>query len=959
VQISLFGGVQATTDGGAPIDVGPAKSQAVLAALALSVGSAVPVAHLVEQVWGEDPPRKPEKTLQWYVAQLRKALGPEAIERVGAAYRLAVPAEAVDIVRFLRHLDVGDVDAALQEWTGTPLAGLDVPGLSPIVDGLVERWLDATERSLELRVEADPGPAAGTLIELTARHPFREGLWALLMTALHRSGRQAEALAAFRTARRLLIDELGVEPGARLREVEALVLSGGAADSQAVSSLGSAASMAVESSGLPTPLTPLIGREAALAAVADALTRSRLVTIVGPGGIGKTRLSLAAARVAVHGAATESPAARKADAAARDVPAVFVDLAQVTASSQVARSVADALDIREQEGRTLTGTIVQALQAGPALLVIDNCEHVVDGAAALVEAITERCAQVRIIATSREPLAVGGEHSMTLGSLATTAAAQLFSQRAAAAGIDVSGDRDDVLELCRRLDGVPLAIELAAARTPALTPEELLARLDDSLRLLTGGRRTSGGRHRTLRAAIRWSFDLLSEPEQALLQRLSVFAGPFPLRAAEGIAAHMRSDVEEKPLHVDELLGRLVERSMVLVDSAPAPGLSVPGRWFRLLETVRQFVRDELVAEGAAEGVAARHAGWYRDEVAEVGALLSGPAEADGVARLAQLWPNLRAAVGWACTTGDRELALGLVRPVVTEIALRGRQEIGDWVERVAALATDDEDAVAWGLLWASQRYVQSGDPASYERLAAHLGEPDHPLARYALAYAEGRADQLAACAPGAVATAATQSGAFVADLLELSTAGILLGAGRFADVDATVEALAERQRAAGRPTLLHWSLSALAYSASLQGDLARADRLYDEAADAEVPAGTLSANKPIQARGAFRRGQRQRGLRILRDAIDEVLVTGNLVAAGVVAVEFVNMMAALGRFDDAARLAAYLESSNAFAARAATSLLSEAARSRAVAAAKHQQSPPANDRQALEAMRAVLDALA
>jgi DNA-binding SARP family transcriptional activator len=213
VQINLFGGVRATTDGGAPIDVGPAKSQAVLAALALSVGSAVPVAHLIEQVWGEHPPRTAEKTLQWYVAQLRKALGADAIERVGGAYRLAVPSEAVDIFRFRHHLDAGDVDAALQEWTGAPLAGLDVPGLSPIVDGLVERWLDATERSLERRVAVDPGAAAGALTELTARHPFREGLWALLMTGLYRSGRQAEALAAFRTARRLLIEELGVAPG--------------------------------------------------------------------------------------------------------------------------------------------------------------------------------------------------------------------------------------------------------------------------------------------------------------------------------------------------------------------------------------------------------------------------------------------------------------------------------------------------------------------------------------------------------------------------------------------------------------------------------------------------------------------------------------------------------------------------------------------------------------------------
>lgn len=235
MRISLFGGVRVTTDGGEPLDVGPARSQAVLAALALSAGSAVPVPLLVEQVWGGQPPRTAEKTLQWYVAQLRKSLGADTIERVGAAYRLAVPADAVDVGRFLRHLDAGNVDAALREWSGAPLASLDVVGMASAVDGLVERWLDATERSLTQRIDADPGGAVGRLTELTAQHPFREGLWALLMTALYRSGRQAEALAAFRNARRLLIEELGVEPGVRLREIEALLLSGGDAKLRAPS----------------------------------------------------------------------------------------------------------------------------------------------------------------------------------------------------------------------------------------------------------------------------------------------------------------------------------------------------------------------------------------------------------------------------------------------------------------------------------------------------------------------------------------------------------------------------------------------------------------------------------------------------------------------------------------------------------------------------------------------------
>ena len=221
VQIHLLGGVQAATDDGAPIDVGPAKCQAVLAALAFAPGSAVPVSRLVELVWGQEPPRTAEKTLQSYVTRLRKGLGPQSIERIGAAYRLAVDPGSVDVARFQRHLATGDVDAALGEWGGTPLAGLDAPGLAGTVAGLVEQWLDAVETDLEQLVDRDPGPVVATLTELTTQFPFREALWALLMTALYRGGRQADALGAYRRAREHLVEELGVEPGPRLRELEA------------------------------------------------------------------------------------------------------------------------------------------------------------------------------------------------------------------------------------------------------------------------------------------------------------------------------------------------------------------------------------------------------------------------------------------------------------------------------------------------------------------------------------------------------------------------------------------------------------------------------------------------------------------------------------------------------------------------------------------------------------------
>ena len=224
VRIGLFGGVSAVTDGGVPLDIGPAKCQTVLAVLALSAGSVVPVSRLVELVWGDAPPRTAEKTLQSYVVRLRAGLGADAIVRTGAAYRLAVPADAVDVARFRRQLDSGAFEAALVEWTGTPLAGLDAPGLTPIVGGLVEQWLGAVETDLARRVETDAPGVIGPLTELTADYPFREGLWSLLMTALYRVGRQADALAAFQHARGVLVDQLGVEPGPRLKDLESRVL---------------------------------------------------------------------------------------------------------------------------------------------------------------------------------------------------------------------------------------------------------------------------------------------------------------------------------------------------------------------------------------------------------------------------------------------------------------------------------------------------------------------------------------------------------------------------------------------------------------------------------------------------------------------------------------------------------------------------------------------------------------
>ena len=949
MRIRLFGGVTAATDSGEPLDVGSTRTQAVLAALALSPGSAVPVPRLVELVWGDAPPRTAEKTLQWHIAQLRRGLGLEAIVRTGAAYRLDVASDAVDVVRFQRHLRAGDIEAALVEWAGTPLAGIDAPGLTATVDGLVEQWLSAIEVDLERRIEYDAQAAIGPLTELSGRHPFREGLWALLMTALYRVGRQADALAAFRSARQVLVEQLGVEPGPRLRELESLILDhdkslrGG---EQRQAPVGEVQHQPLWTEGTGQAILPerpgrLVGREADIDAIEHAMGRSPVVTLIGPGGIGKTRLALAAAAKAAPDGG---------------LLAWLIELAEITAPDDVPRAVADALGVAQRSGGTLTQSIVTYLRRRPALLVVDNCEHVIERVAELVQAIADGCPPVRILATSRERLGIDGEQVMVVGPLDLAAGVQLFHARALAAdqGFDVHADRDDVEEICRRLDGIPLAIELAAARTRAFRPPDLVARLADGLQA-TGTRRTGAPRHRTLRATIQWSYDLLTSPEQMLYERLSVFNGPFDVAAAQAVSL----DSTLTGHQIDDALESLVERSMLNV----AFGRS--GGRFRMLDTMRQFADECLRSRGQAGIVAERHARWCLSQVTDIGHLLRGHGESEGVARLGELWPNLRAGVGWACAAGDAELADALVRPITTELTLRAQQEIGDWAEDILAIApAGNADLRAFWLLWVAERSVQSGDTAGYERVVRRHGEPDRALSRYASAYASGDGAALWDCLPQAVAELHGSGEDYLAAALGMTSAGQLLGIGRFAEVDASVSALADRYRAQGPPTLLHWALQTLAYSASFQGRHSQAELYFDEAASIDLPEGALSANKIVEARSTFRRGRRSAAFKILRAYIDEQFDTDNMAVASVVCVEFINMMAAIDRRAEAAHMLSYLAAANEFGALASRTLVAEAASKIAdlpghSADLSRAPTPRIDDRQALTYMRDVLDHLA
>ena len=1059
MQISLLGGISVATDDEDPVDVGPAKCQAVLAALALSAGSVVPVSRLVGLVWGETAPRTAEKNLQSYITRLRKGLGPDSILRSGAAYRLDVDADSVDVLRFQRHLDAGNVEAALAEWTGAPLAGLDAGGLAATVQGLVEQWLGAVEIDLERLVETDASAAIGSLTELTASYPFREGLWALLITALYRVGRQAEALAAYRRAREHLVEQLGVEPGPRLRELETQVLdhdeqlsvrapslgglsgiptgtvtfgfsdvegsarlwaahrqlaataiarheelvrsaaaehdgyifaTGGDSFGVAFNRAGDAVGWATALQGsigserwpdgveirvriglhtgeaeergdnyfgpavniasritaaghggqslvsgvtaalldgrdlrdlgtfrldgvdadqrihqlgdgdhptlrtedsrrgnLPRRFGRLIGRDDILDVIAMALASAPVVTLVGPGGIGKTRLALAAARIA------------EVDLGG----AWLVELADIASSADVPRAVADVLDVKEISGRSLTRSIVTALQSRHAVVVLDNCEHVVDGAAELAQAIAEDCTDVNVLATSREGLGLANEQLIVVGPLdAAGPGVELFNERAAAAdrGFDPDADRAAAEEICRRLDGVPLAIELAAARTRSLSPADLVDRLDDRLRLLTGGRRTSVERHRTLRATIQWSYDLLSPSEQMLYRRLSIFAGSFDLNSAESVASDAELDVAD----VNELLGDLVERSMVIVESGPY------GRRFRLLETMRQFGAEHLADAGNSDLIAKRHAEFVVGEINHLGELLGSHGEVEGAARLTELWPNLRAAVDWACTTGEHNVATGLVRPIAAQGFLRRNHgEIGVWAERVLAITPpDDDETIALGLVWTALYYGMTQDREGHARLLRRHGQSDHVLVRYARLVLDDENHNAVDLGPAAAAEMRRRGDEHIASLFEIFLGGALLSAGRIDEAEAHVGALVDRFRAEGPPTFLNWTLFMQASFATFQGDHARAEQFYEELATVEVPIRTNSPNEILEARSAFRRGQHSRAFQILRSYIDEMVEVDNMSGAELLCIEFINMMTAVDRLPEAARILGHLD---------------------------------------------------
>ncbi|MEM9651273.1 MAG: NB-ARC domain-containing protein [Actinomycetota bacterium] len=641
----------------------------------------------------------------------------------------------------------------------------------------------------------------------------------------------------------------------------------------------------------------LIGRQDQLTSVVAALETHPLVTLVGPGGIGKTSLAVAVAQL------TE-----------RRYGAVWVvALAGIDSSDDVSRAVADTLNINDLADTSVEDAIFSALRNRRVLLVLDNCEHVVDGAADLADLITATCDDVRLLATSREGLGVPNERLVPVAPLdPANAAVELFTERATAVNpeFEVDAYRRQVEEICSRLDGVPLAIELAAARTTTLTPDDLVDRLDDRFRLLAGGRRATMERHRTLWATIQWSYDLLGPAERELFQQLSVFTGPFDLDAVNAVAL-----IEEDPdrsgagpagpdsLTTDDLLAALIDQSMVVAE----PGTF--GRRFRMLEAMRDFGGEHLQGSGDTDRVAERHAAWCADRVVAIRDLLAGLQESEGVARLNELWPNLRAAFGWAVTTGDGQLARRLLEPIATEIYVRNRNEIGLWALRLLEITpAEDRELVGFSLVWSARRYMRNEDPAGLDALIAEHGPCDEPMLAYADAFVHRDLDARVTIARDVVDQLVAAGDDYGADLFRIVGLGMsLLLSGRFDEGEELLRPLVDRHRVAGPPTCLNWALIYLGLILEFQGRNEEARQLYDESAAVDLPPKTQTWNRALDARAAFRRGSRAEAFELLGRSADELLEAEDIHGARRLYIEYVEMMVQAGNVGEAAEVVGFL----------------------------------------------------
>jgi predicted ATPase/DNA-binding SARP family transcriptional activator/tetratricopeptide (TPR) repeat protein len=842
VRFGILGPLAAWTAAGEAVVVPEVKVRALLVCLLVAEGRVVSTDRLAEDLWGARPPGDPVNALQTKVSQLRRALeraepgGRALVAHQPPGYLLRIEADAVDAHRFRtltararatpavreRAALLGD---ALALWRGPALADFaDQPFAAAAVQRLAEERLVALEDRAEARLAlGEHGVLVGELEALVDEHPLRERLRALHLRALYRAGRQGEALAAYAALRGRLVEELGVEPGPELAALHQAIL------------VRDPALAGPSKTALPAPVSELVGRAAAVRAVRSLVAQGRLVTLIGPGGVGKTRLALETARQVAETVADG---------------AHLVEFADTPSGEQVVEAVAAVLGVRHVPAADLADHVVDALRAKEVLLVLDNCERLVEPVARLAARLLRAAPGLRVLATSQEPLGLDGEvlwsvpplevpgtatlqpgraAEAVLADVRGYGAVRLFEVRAAAVSPGFALAEDNavaVATICRRLDGIPLALELVATMVRALGVHDLLARLDDRFRLPATGYRDAPARQRTLRAMIDWSWDLLTDPERVVLRRLAVHAEGCGLAAAEAVCA----GGGVRPGDVLGLLAGLVDRSLVV---SQVRGTEPR---YRLLESVAAYCLDRMSDAGEVDEVRLRHARHYAALAERADPSLRGPEQRRWLSRLDVESANVRTALDTLVRHGDGALALHLATTTTWYWFLRGRLgEARRSLRSALAAAGVAPGARAAGVVWQAALAVLEGEAADADAVASVEAITD--------ATARARARWFLGYVLSTVADLSTGERLTEAALTEFDALGDRWGTAA-ALSDRVTQAMARgdfaaADRAAARSAALFHDLGdrwgrlqasfALGALASIGGDYAEAARLHEE----------------------------------------------------------------------------------------------------------------------------------
>lgn len=837
MRVGLLGPFEVRNLDGVVVEVPGVRLRALLAALALEPGRVVTRARLVDWIWGERPPADEVNALQALVSRLRRVLPDGVVEADSGGYRLAVAPDDVDVCRFERL--VGQARAAepaaradllrsaLALWRGTAMADIALQD-SDAFDAVVARLDELHVAALGDRVDADIRLGRGSelvseLTGLVAAYPLREGFVAALMRALAEAGRAAEALTVYQRTRERLADELGADPSAELSALHTALLRG---------ELGERAEN--RRTNLRAELTSFVGKDGDVAAVAGLAVRHRLVTLTGAGGSGKTRLATETARTML----AELPDG-----------AWLVELASVPPGGEPAQAALTAIGLRDQAvlGGARAGEpmdrLIAALRDRATLLILDNCEHVIEEAAAFADRLLGECRSLRILATSREPLGITGEVLWQVEPLALPAkgagpseagsspAVRLLRDRADLVRKDIGSDPRtlaDMARICRALDGVPLAIELAAARLRTMSVDQLARRLDDRFRLLTSGSRTVLPRHKTLRAVVDWSWDLLTEAERGVLRRLSVFSGGVSLEAAERVCGGAAFAGEQ----VFDVLSALIEKSLLLADGEGAPR-------YRMLNTIREYAAHRLAEAGEGETARRAHLAYFIELAETADPHLRRAEQLEWLARLEAEHDNIGAAVRGAIAEGWAQEAMRLVGAVGWYWFLSGHRGEGTELSIAAASlpgeVSDEVRATAYGIVAVFMSSGMGGDQyqaREWIQQAHRLTrgrEYHNPVLGFVApleALLHQRTDFLSAFEP-----LIADDDPWVRAQARLARARLrLTHGGDETDVDSDGEIALAEFRSLGDRWGISLALTFLADRIATRGELARACELFDEA---------------------------------------------------------------------------------------------------------------------------------